>query len=440
MTLRPFAPALALALSAAGCATTQPAVVHEATPIATPLPPATPVPQIPVKAAALAKEPRPATAPVLGRISFVATGDIMAHGEVKKAALEQGGWGALLAKVKPHVEAADIAFGNLETPIAPKADKGSRSFVFNAPPEMLESLRATGFDVVLFSNNHVYDQGREGFAESLDRIDASGLKRLGAGRTREESKTPLRMEVNGVKLAWFGAAQFFNDDKNVEDPKQAHAFKLGGDELAEAIKKVRPEVDAVLVSVHWGVEYQELPRKLEADMAHQWLESGADVVIGSHPHILEPIETYRTQDGRLGLVMYSLGNFISNQSRQYVVHLSPDKVGDTRDAVLVKFALEKRSYGKAGTAVNLADLAYVPLWTDNNHFRDAKERPDIRPVVVDEELAASRKALEEAEAKAGERPDAAQKQALIGLRKRIELLELRRSRIVKRLGEDFDGP
>lgn len=367
-------------------------------------------------------------------MSFAATGDIMAHGEVKKAALSaDGGWDALYAPVVPVIGPADVAFGNLETPCAPKHDHGSRPFVFDAPPEMLAAVKRAGFDVVLFANNHVYDQDRDGFAESLEQIDASGLKEVGAGKTREQAQAPLRVEVHGVKLAWFGAAQFFNDPKNVDDPKQPYANLLDAKQLTEAIKKVRPEVDAVLVSLHWGVEYMEAPRQSEIDLAHQLFEAGADVIIGSHPHVLQPIEVYRAQDGRSCLCMYSLGNFISNQSRLYLPHASADKVGDPRDGAIVRFTLEKRRYGAAGTAVNLANINYVPLWTDNNYFRPKTAPVDIHPVVIDAELAKLKAELAQLEASKGD------KKRIVEVRQRIDLLSLRRERIVKRLGEDFAG-
>lgn len=420
-----------LYLLLAGCATARPAPERQPTRQG---PEAPPVVQVPTHPVAPAPAQSPGPAELLGSVTFAATGDIMAHGEVKKAAsLADGGWDALYAPVAPVIGPADLAFGNLETPCAPKHDHGSRSFVFDAPPEMLAAVKKVGFDVVLFANNHVYDQDRDGFAESLDQLDASGLKEVGAGRTQEAAQAPLRLEVNGVKLAWFGAAQFFNDPKNVDDPRQPYANLLDPKELIAAIKKVRPEVDAVLVSVHWGVEYMEAPRQSEVDLAHQLFEAGADVIIGSHPHVLQPIEVYRAQDGRTCLCMYSLGNFISNQSRLYLPHASADKVGDTRDGAIVRFTLEKRRYGAAGTAVNLASINYVPLWTDNNYFRPKSAPVDIHPVVIDTELAKDQSELAELESKRGD------KKRIVELRQRIDLLTLRRKRIVQRLGEDFAG-
>lgn len=383
----------------------------------------------------------PPAAPLLGAVSFAVTGDIMAHGEVKKAALAaDGGFDALYAPIKSVIEPADLAFGNLETPVCPDHDHGSRPFVFNAPPAMLDALERTGFDVVLFANNHVYDQDRDGFTESLGRIEASGLKEVGAGRTRAQAQAPLLLEVHGVKLAWFGAAQFFNNPQNVDDPNQPFANLLDGAAMAQAIASVRPQVDAVLVAVHWGVEYMEAPRQAEVDLAHQLFEAGADVIIGSHPHVLQPIEVYRARDGRTCLCLYSLGNFISNQSRQYLPRASADKVGDTRDGAIVRFTLEKRRYGEAGSAVNLAAISYVPLWTDNNYFKAQKSQPaDIHPVVIDVELARAREALQKLEAAAAGHSSKEQAAQIIALRQRLDLLTLRRARIVARLGEDFAG-
>jgi hypothetical protein len=183
----------------------------------------------------------------------------------------------------------------------------------------------------------------------------------------------------------------------------------------------------------------EAPRQAEIDLAHQLFEAGADVIIGSHPHVLQPLEVYRAHDGRTCLCLYSLGNFISNQSRQYLPRASADKVGDPRDGAIVRFTLEKRSYGGAGSAVNLASISYVPLWTDNNYFKAKSAPADIHPVVIDVELTKAREALQKLEASAGKRPDREQAAQIIALRQRLDLLTLRRARIVARLGEDFSG-
>ncbi len=420
-----WAYALGAAAALAGCVTPQPV----------------PTPPLPVYAPRAVQPAAPSlgpAAPVLGKVSIIATGDIMAHGAVIQAAGANGGYPALYAAVKPVVQSADLAFGNLETPVAPKHDHGSRPFVFNAPPEMLKALKDAGFRVVLFANNHVYDQDRDGFAESLDSLDASGLSYVGAGRTKAAAAAPVRLEVNGVKLAWFGAAEFFNDPRNVDDAAQPAANVADGEALSAAIAQVRPQVDAVIVGVKGGVYYQAAPRAQEIALAHRWLEAGADVILGSHPHVLEPLELYPTHDGRLGLVLYSLGNFISNQSRQYLPHVSADAEGDPRDGAFVRFSLEKRDYGQGGVHVNLADLAYVPLWTDNNFYRAARDLPDIHPVVIDAELQRVRAQLAPLEAPgAAVTPELAAQ--VVALKRRLDLLLLRRGRIVSRLGEDFAG-
>jgi poly-gamma-glutamate synthesis protein (capsule biosynthesis protein) len=413
-------PALALLLPLWACtAATRAASAPQARPVATA--PAEPV---------LASE-------AVGQVTLLLTGDLIPHGAVKEVAQAEGGFGALLAPLGPTVAAADLAFVNLETPVAPRADQGSRSFVFNAPPDLLAGLKQAGFDVVLFANNHVYDQGPAGLAESLGELERSGLAVLGAGRTLADARAPRRFEVHGVKLAWFGAAQFFNMPPSpAAAAGEPQAALLDEEALTQAIRHVRPEVDAVLVSLHWGVEYAPAPRPQEAALAHRLMDAGVDVIVGSHPHVLQPVEFYRTADGRMAACLYSLGNFLSNQSRLYVPRASAESVGDTRDEVLVQLSLVKRRYGEVGTRVDIEAMRYMPLWMENTYYRPPGALLDIHPVLIDDELARleqARLALE-----AVPHTPATQLQA-IALRDRIELLTARRARIFSRLGEEFSG-
>src|SRR5262249_55097871 len=148
--------------------------------------------------------------------------------------------------------------------------------------------------------------------------------------------------------------------------------------------------------------------------AHRLLDAGVDVILGHHPHVLEPAEVYRRNDGTLGLVAYSLGNFVSNQSRTYAYGVQPDRMGDTRDGVALSFSLVKKDYGGGVVRVEIADLSAQPLWTDNNALdlaRDPALAPAIGVVSLDAELLRAREALEHA---AGE--------ARVPFQKRIELL------------------
>lgn len=382
----------------------------------------------------------------VARVTFGAVGDVLPHVSVKASAaaknrrapggasVNHDGFDSLFTDVAKDLSATDLTFANLETPISPSGDPGAIEFHFNAPPALLASLKAAGIGLVSFANNHVFDQGPKGFAESMDELDAAGLAYAGAGRTREVARRGLRLQKNGIRIAVLGAAQFFNNPVDEEDPRAPHANKADDPEATlEAVRRARAEADFVVLAVHWGAEYRSAPRPAEVELAHQLFEAGADVVLGTHPHVLQPLERYRAADGRSCLVAYSLGNFVSNQSRLYVHGKSAEKVGEPRDGALLRFAIVKRDRGESPSRAELADVSFVPLWTDNTRIKKGgREIPEIEVVSIPRALERARGALEKlaasgakAGAEAGE------------IRKRIALLERRRALIEARLGREF---
>ena len=120
--------------------------------------------------------------------------------------------------------------------------------------------------------------------------------------------------------------------------------------MLAAVKAARAQCDLLVVSVHWGIEYATAPRPEDVDIAHKMLEAGATVIVGAHPHVLQPIETYKTQDGRDTVIFYSLGNFLSNQSRSYVDGLNPDSNGDPRDEMIGLFSAVRNGLRAGGSA------------------------------------------------------------------------------------------
>lgn len=378
----------------------------------------------------------------LGTVEIAAVGDVLMHGAVKEAAealdqkgddgasVNHGGYGALFDGVREELSRADLAFANLETPVMAKPPRTPRPFVFNAPAVLIPALREAGVDVVSFANNHVYDQGREGFAQTLASLDEGGLPYLGAGATCEEARRGRVFEVNGVKVAMLGATRVYNDKP---ERRKGDPCSFAFDEkamLAEVAAAREAGADFVVASIHWGVEYVTAPRQEEIDLAHRLLDGGVDVILGHHPHVLQPVEVYEAADGRITAVAYSLGNFISNQSRTYAYGVQPDKMGNPRDGALLRFRAVKRQYPSGAVRTELADLAVEPLWTDNNGLarsRDPKLPPAIRVVAIDREVAALR-----AELAAGPTPERADEIA-----RRIELLEARRRIAGAILGEDL---
>jgi poly-gamma-glutamate synthesis protein (capsule biosynthesis protein) len=351
--------------------------------------------------AEVADAPPPAPPPPpyvdLARATVVAVGDTMMHGSVQSAARQVNdatketpstnheGYQALFAGVAGLVSAADLAFTNLETPIAPKTGRPVIPMVFNAPPSVLGALAATGFDVVSTANNHSWDQGVKGLLETHDHLDASPLVRVGTGANCAEARAHHLFERNGVKIALIGSCTLYNQDLGA-GPDRPCVYTLTPESALAEVQVARDAgADLVVLSVHWGVEYATSPMAEQRDWARQLVEGGVDVILGHHPHVLQPVELIEAADGRTGLVAYSLGNFISSQSAQYRPGVQSLATGYTRDGALLRFSVVKRSWrdpsgGPDRIRAELQDVEVIPLWTLNTNFHPDRESPTIQVV------------------------------------------------------------
>lgn len=416
----------------------------------------------------------------ISRISFAAAGDVIPHQAVVQAAAAQehaaaavppgssagskedatsrapaanghNGWDALFAEVADVFQGADFGFVNLETPVAPVHSRGTKAFQFNTPLDLVEALKYSGIKIVSFANNHVFDQGYPGFAETLQNLHMQGILFVGAGDTAEASWKPVIIEKNGIKVGWLGMTRWLNGGRNPEKDGEPHVafFPYPGESLGaagsdeagvlEAIKAARAQCDLLVVSIHWGLEYATAPRPEDVDLAHDMLEAGAGAVIGHHPHVLQPIETYLTRDQRSTIVVYSLGNFLSNQSSAYVNGLTPDKTGETRDSLVIKFAAVKKDYGPAGVRVELGGVGIVPVWTENNRLLVKSGRTkvlSIRPVFIDREIARLQTQYDEL-GHSGIQLSSEQKEEYIQVSNQLEMLKHRRELLLARTGDEF---
>jgi len=294
------------------------------------------------------------------RLTLVAVGDLLMHQDVKRAATQDpGGFQALWSDLDPIFKAADLVFGNLETPIAPVSGGPGRPFVFNAPVELPPALKASGFAILATANIHAYDQGSKGVVETLERLEAAGLTAIGSGRDRQQAEAPHILERKGIKLAFLAYNDLFNIDLNREG-KGPWVARLREDQATEAVRLARTSADLVIVSLHWGKEYEHTPQLRQREIAAKLIEAGADLIIGHHPHVLQPLEWIEAK-GRKGAVAFSLGNFISNQDRKYQPSM-PASEGDNRDGAALLAVFRK----DPGGASQLESVRVEPLWTENN--------------------------------------------------------------------------
>lgn len=394
----------------------------------------------------------------LAKVSFAVAGDVIPHEPVRAAAAAAGdgepGWEKLLEPVADVFKGADFGFVNLETPVAPNHSHGTKAFLFDAPVALPQALKASGVKIVSFANNHAMDQGWAGFAETREHLVEVGLQFAGTSDSAATAFQPVITEANGIKVGWLGMTRWLNGNRNPDKDDQPHVNFFpypgeagnapGADEAAvlAAVKAARAQCDLLVVSLHWGVEYAPAPRPEDVELAHKMLEAGAGVIVGHHPHVLQPMETYKTADGRNAVIFYSLGNFLSNQSRTYVDGLMPDKEGDPRDSMIGLFAVVKNDYGPAGVHVELAHVGMLPVWGENNRNELARGKtrtPVIGPVLIDRVMPGLQARLDELNKKGagGAELTADEKQQFIETTKELKLLSDRREQIVARTGGEY---
>jgi poly-gamma-glutamate synthesis protein (capsule biosynthesis protein) len=406
----------------------------------------------------------------LGQVSFAVAGDVIPHQAVREAADAAGagadGWAALFSHVSDVFHGADFGFVNLETPVAPAHSRGSKPFMFDAPVALLDALKTCGVKIVSFANNHVMDQGWAGFAESREHLRQEGLLFAGTGDSAQQSWQPVITEANGIKVGWLGMTRWLNGNRNPDNDDQPHVnfFPYPGESggapgmdeagVIAAVKAARAQCDLLVVSIHWGIEYAPAPRPEDVEVAHKILDAGASVIVGHHPHVLQPVETYTTADDRDAVIFYSLGNFLSNQSRAYVDGLMPDKDGDPRDSMMGLFSAVRRDYGPGGVRVELGHVGILPVWGENNRNDLAGGRtktPVIHPILIDREMPLLQARLDELNKKAEASKTAAgtgtnasapaltpdEQEEFIEVTSQLKLLDDRRQQILVRTGDEY---
>lgn len=327
------------------------------------------------------------------KIRVVAAGDFIPHGAVLQSARDHAahfdslnfdGYRYLIDKIVPLIN-GDLNLINFESPCAPSQSLHPKPYIFNAPEAALDALHWAGFNVFLLANNHMYDQGRNGLRETIQLFQKKGYAFAGAHLTKWQSEKPLMLTVNGVNIGILSYTQFLNTDEN--HPDSAWVNVLDRAAALRTIVRYRDSVDILLLTYHGGQEYESYPTKSIQNFFHAAIDSGVHAIIGGHPHVPQPLEIYRAQDGRLGLIFYSLGNFISNQSRKYLHPISDIRYGDTRDVPLAIFSFALVDYGPNGKKWEIHDVGIIPAWTENNYFESVTGgKKDIHLISIFHEL------------------------------------------------------
>ena len=232
--------------------------------------------------------------------SVIAVGDIMLGGRAKKTVAEYGPDYPFDA-VLPLLRSAPIVLGNLEGPFAHKARKQPRNFSYRVDVELASSLTRAGINVVTLANNHLLDCGRAGVLETLNALAVARVSPLGAGTDEKAAHAPVIRQAGRLRIGLLG--YYWNRRTAATSAQPGSAMDLP-EALEADIRGLRGHVDRIVVTFHWGVPYEREPAPADREKAHFAVDCGADVVVGHHPHIVQPFEIYRGCP-----IFYSVGNF-----------------------------------------------------------------------------------------------------------------------------------
>ncbi len=240
------------------------------------------------------------------RVELTFVGDVLIN-EYVSSVTELEGYDYLFQKALFHLSESDLTAGNLEYPVTTRGVpvKGT-PYVFKGSPETLPSIVNAGFDIMSLANNHALDQGIEGLRDTMQHLDDAGLAYVGAGNNDTEAYAPVIKEVRGIKIAYVGVSKVipfteWKADKNVAGVAESYDIRRA----TQAIAKAKEQADVVVVLVHWGEERVDRPVSYQFEYAKAYVDAGADLVVGSHPHVLQGFEQYKGK-----WIAYSLGNFI----------------------------------------------------------------------------------------------------------------------------------
>ena len=292
-------------------------------------------------------------------ISMAVVGDIMCHSpnykDAYNASTKKYDFSTFFSQIKSYISNADIAVGNLETTFAGGNKAYSGYPTFNSPPQLAKDVQDLGIDVLTTSNNHSMDSGYNGLINTIDTLDDLGISHTGTFKSEEDKNKILIKDVNGVKIAFLSYTYGTN---GIAIPKgKEYCINLIDKDLIkkqlESAKAQNPDV--ICVSMHWGIEYKLQPNTEQTNLADYLFENGADIILGSHPHVLEPMEkrTVTLSDGtkKDGFVIYSLGNFISAQKDKY-----------TKDSIKLNLKITKHSQGN----ITIDSYDYTPIYMQDN--------------------------------------------------------------------------
>jgi len=299
---------------------------------------------------------------ITAEINFV--GDLMCHSvqlnyaHVKDDSFDFNG---TFSEVKKYLSDADFTIGNFETVLAGKKKRYSGYPFFNAPDDFLLAIKEAGFDLLVNANNHAIDKGAKGVERTIKKMDELGINHTGTYLSQRDRDSIRIFNINGIHLAII-AYSYSTNGILIPKGKSYIINLIDYDVIEKDIANARSKkVDIVLVYFHFGDEYQREPNSYQKDVINNTIKAGADIIIGSHPHVVQPVDYFKTSKANLdtGFVAYSLGNFISNQRWRYSIA-----------GIMLKIKVSKNILTDS---VYLSGVSYLPTWVFKGKTKKGRE-------------------------------------------------------------------
>ncbi|KMM37280.1 CapA family protein [Guptibacillus hwajinpoensis] len=289
-------------------------------------------------------------------ITLAAVGDILIHDRVYEKAVEGNSYNfnPMLSKVQKQLQDADITFANQETVIGGTSIGLSSYPSFNSPTEVGDALKSSGVDIVSMANNHTLDRGEKAIQNAIKHWNKIGILYTGSYLSEKDRKEIRTIEQNGISVA-FLAYTYGTNGIRPPSGKPYLVNYIDRELIKNDILAAKKEADAVVVSIHFGNEYERYPSNDQLALSSDIAEAGADLILGHHPHVLQPLEWIETSDDRKVLVAYSLGNFLSGQRMDY------KDIGG-----ILKVNIVKKEFRGIST-ITVTSPSFTPTFVDKNY-------------------------------------------------------------------------
>ena len=311
-----------------------------------------------------------------------ATGDIMFHPSQLDGAYDYTtdtyDFENSFKAIRDIIREADISIANFEGTTAGNEIYAYQGYpLFNAPDEALDAIKNAGFDILSTANNHSLDTRKAGIIRTIEQIKARGMEPIGTFAEKPEIRVLIK-DVKGIKFAFLAYTEMVNGLESVLAPEDLDAMVNIIDEtkMKEDIAYAKDNnADVIIAFLHWGDEYSRVQAQRQEILADMLFRSGVDIILGSHPHVIQPTQTL-DYDGKTKFVAYSMGNFISNQRVETLVPygLTEHVSKYTEDGIIIDIEIEKKGSTKE---VSIENINYIPLWV----YKGVKENGTAEHVV-----------------------------------------------------------